>query len=226
MGDTGRGDRAQYDTANEMARWREQFDFSFVLMLGDNIYAAGTPENYAARFERPYKALIDAGVDVLRGARQPRSARAVELPALSHERQSVLLVHEERGGAADRHRRRSQFFALDTVDPRQRSAGVAAARARAARRADWKICFYHHPLYTSGRYRTAAFRLRTQARADLPAVRRGRRAERPRALLRAHRAAWRRAVLHVRRGRRAAAGTTSARRRSPRPASTPTLTSC
>ena len=45
-----------------MTRWRERFDFSFVLMLGDNIYAEGTPENYAARFERPYKALIDAGV--------------------------------------------------------------------------------------------------------------------------------------------------------------------
>ena len=45
-----------------MARWRERFDFSFVLMLGDNMYAAGTPEDYAARFERPYKTLLDAGV--------------------------------------------------------------------------------------------------------------------------------------------------------------------
>ena len=63
MGDVGRGDRNQYDTANEMARWHERFDFSFVLMLGDNIYAEqGTTEAYQARFERPYKALLDRGV--------------------------------------------------------------------------------------------------------------------------------------------------------------------
>src|SRR5262245_55390023 len=51
MGDVGRGDAAQYATAAQMAQWHERFDFSFVLMLGDNIYAVGTPEDYAARFE-------------------------------------------------------------------------------------------------------------------------------------------------------------------------------
>ena len=59
MGDVGRGDDAQYGTAAEMARWRERFDFSFVLMLGDNMYAAGTPEDYAARFQRPYQPLLE-----------------------------------------------------------------------------------------------------------------------------------------------------------------------
>ena len=62
MGDVGRGDDAQYGTAAEMARWHERFDFSFVLMLGDNLYAAGTPEDYAARFERPYQSLLQKGV--------------------------------------------------------------------------------------------------------------------------------------------------------------------
>src|SRR5690349_11474860 len=44
IGDVGRGDAAQFDTAAEMTRWREKFDFSFVLMLGDNMYGPGTPE--------------------------------------------------------------------------------------------------------------------------------------------------------------------------------------
>ena len=63
MGDVGRGDlRGRIDTAAEMARWRERFDFAFVLMLGDNSTGLGTPEDYAARFERPYKTLPKAGV--------------------------------------------------------------------------------------------------------------------------------------------------------------------
>jgi hypothetical protein len=43
IGDVGRGDAAQFETAAEMTRWREKFDFSFVLMLGDNMYGPGTP---------------------------------------------------------------------------------------------------------------------------------------------------------------------------------------
>ena len=62
IGDSGRGDAPQQEVAAEMVRWRERFPFDFVLMLGDNIYDSHTPEDYAAKFERPYKALLDAGV--------------------------------------------------------------------------------------------------------------------------------------------------------------------
>jgi hypothetical protein len=56
MGDVGRGDVAQYDTATEMARWRNQFDFSFVLMLGDNMYAAG----HTPRLRRSFRASVQS----------------------------------------------------------------------------------------------------------------------------------------------------------------------
>ena len=36
-----------------MVAWREKFAFDLVLMLGDNIYDRHTPEDYAAKFERP-----------------------------------------------------------------------------------------------------------------------------------------------------------------------------
>jgi hypothetical protein len=160
MGDTGRGDRNQYDTANELARWRERFDFSFVLMLGDNIYAAGTPENYAARFERPYKALIDAGVTfhAALGNHDPPGQWNYPFFHMNGNRYYTFTKSE---GAVPIGADRVQFFALDTVTLDNEQL-VWLQRELTRSRAEWKICFYHHPLYTSGRYRTSAFRLRTR----------------------------------------------------------------
>jgi hypothetical protein len=160
MGDTGRGDRAQYDTANEMARWRERFDFSFVLMLGDNIYAAGTPENYAARFERPYKALIDAGVTFYAALGNHDPPDQWNYP-LFHMNGNRYYSFTKTDGALPLTADRVQFFALDTVTLDDEQV-IWLQRELERSRADWKICFYHHPLYTSGRYRTSAFRLRTR----------------------------------------------------------------
>ena len=41
---------------------REVFHFDFVIMLGDNIYGGHNPSDYQKKFELPYKALLDAGV--------------------------------------------------------------------------------------------------------------------------------------------------------------------
>jgi hypothetical protein len=160
MGDSGRGDRAQYDTANEMARWREQFDFEFVLMLGDNIYATGTPENYAARFERPYKALLDAGVTFYATLGNHDPPGQWNYP-LFHMDGNRYYSFTKRDGPLPIAADQVQFFALDTVTlDNEQLAWLQRELGRS--KAEWKICFYHHPLYTSGRYRTAAFRLRTR----------------------------------------------------------------
>ena len=69
MGDAWPGDALQHATAAQMVRWHE-LRFLPVLMLGDNMYAAGTPEDYAARFRTP-------GTDAARGRRRvstPRTA--------------------------------------------------------------------------------------------------------------------------------------------------------
>ena len=46
-----------------MVAWRARFPFTFVVMLGDNIYGTSTPHDYELKFERPYRALLDAGVE-------------------------------------------------------------------------------------------------------------------------------------------------------------------
>jgi len=50
-------------------------------------------------------------------------------------------------------RRRARFFAVDTTrfDATQRAW---LERELSSSEADWKICFFHHPLYTAGRYAT------------------------------------------------------------------------
>ncbi|HET9372193.1 MAG TPA: metallophosphoesterase [Vicinamibacterales bacterium] len=156
MGDVGRGDRAQYDTANEMARWRDRFEFQFVLMLGDNNYGPGSPEEYAARFERPYKALLDAGVTfyAVLGNHDPPDQQHYA-PYNMHGDRYYTFTRAE--GALKT--RQVQFFAIDTVTL-DRAQLSWLDREMAASRADWKIAFFHHPLYTSGRYGVTALRMR------------------------------------------------------------------
>ena len=61
IGDNGTGDAAEYETADQMTRWHQQFAFDLVLMLGDNLYGRQEPADFVLKFERPYKQLLDAG---------------------------------------------------------------------------------------------------------------------------------------------------------------------
>src|SRR5689334_6472900 len=62
IGDSGRGDQAQNEVAEQMIAWHTKFPFDFVLMLGDNIYPPHASDDFATKFERPYHALLDQGV--------------------------------------------------------------------------------------------------------------------------------------------------------------------
>ncbi|MEO7191187.1 MAG: metallophosphoesterase [Vicinamibacterales bacterium] len=159
MGDVGRGDQAQYETGAQMARWHEQFPFDFVLMLGDNLYGSGTPDDYGLRFERPYKALLDEGVTfhAVLGNHDPPGEETY--PLFHMEGRRYYTFSRPEGPVPPIGPRRVQFFAVDTVNV---DAGQLQwlARELDSSRANWKIAFYHHPLYTSGRYSFSAYRLR------------------------------------------------------------------
>ena len=62
IGDSGTGDRAQYDVAAQIARAYTRFKFDFAIMLGDNLYGSESASAYESKFARPYKTLLDAGV--------------------------------------------------------------------------------------------------------------------------------------------------------------------
>ena len=62
FGDSGKGDTAQHELGRMMAahHWNQFYDTA--LMLGDNIYPDGNPEDIQAKFERPYAELLRRGV--------------------------------------------------------------------------------------------------------------------------------------------------------------------
>ena len=159
MGDTGRGDARQYDTATEMARWQGIFDFDFVLMLGDNNYGTGSAEDYALRFERPYKQLLDAGVMFQAALGNHDPPGQADYAPFNMGGNRYYTFTKEAGLLPPLATTRVQFFAIDTVTL---DAGQLAwlRRELEQSRADWKIAFYHHPVYSSGRYRLAAGRIR------------------------------------------------------------------
>ena len=158
IGDAGRGDQPQNEVAQQMVAWREKFPYDLVVMVGDNIYDRHTPEDYAAKFERPYKALLDAGVTF-----QAAIGNHDDPAQISYEKFNM-------GGQRYYTFRRSdqplgpitggvRFFALDSrsFDPEQLRWFEQALAETGSR---WKIVFFHHPIYTSGRYQTAARTLR------------------------------------------------------------------
>jgi 3',5'-cyclic AMP phosphodiesterase CpdA len=159
IGDPGRGDRAQYDVAHQMAAWREKFPFDFVLMLGDNVYPPHTAAEYKRKFEDPYKPLLDAGVTfhaAIGNHDDPASLRYAAFNMNGNRYYTFRRAEKRLAGLTGAGVR---FFALDSrsfdgdqLEWLSRELGESGST--------WKIVFFHHPLYTSGRYRVGARSLR------------------------------------------------------------------
>jgi hypothetical protein len=159
IGDSGRGDRWQHEVAGQMVAWREKFPFDFVLMLGDNVYDRHTPEDYAAKFERPYRALLDAGVLFYAALGNHDDPAQVNYGKFNMDGRRYFTFRKAEKRLAGIAGAGVRFFALDSrsLDPAQ----LAWLRAELAQSGTaWKICFLHHPIYTSGRYRAGARPLR------------------------------------------------------------------
>jgi hypothetical protein len=159
IGDSGRGDQAQHEIARQMVAWRAKFPFDFVVMLGDNIYPPNTPQDYVTKFEEPYRALLDAGVTFHAAIGNHDPPGEINYAGFNMEgrRYYTFRKNERRlGGLAGAGVR---FFVLDSrgFDPGQ----LAWLQAQLAKsETAWKICYFHHPLYTSGRYTSGARALR------------------------------------------------------------------
>jgi 3',5'-cyclic AMP phosphodiesterase CpdA len=140
IGDTGTGERNAYDVAARLAEFREKFKFDVVVMLGDNMYGGQKPKDYQKKFEAPYKPLLDAGVKFYAalGNHDDPNQRSYKLFNMNGER---FHTFKPRAGI--------RFFALDSnyMDKAQLDW---LAKELAASGSDWKIAFFHHPLYSSG----------------------------------------------------------------------------
>ena len=92
IGDNGTGERAQYEVAQQMATARATFPYDLVIMLGDNMYGGQKPADFVNKFEKPYAALLDAGVKFRASLGNHDRPENVSVQAVQHGR-AVLQLH-------------------------------------------------------------------------------------------------------------------------------------
>lgn len=139
LGDSGNGERVQYEVAQQMAAARATFPFEFVIMLGDNLLGRQEPEDFVTKFERPYRPLLEAGVRFYAalGNHDKQTNRNYPGFNMGGERYYTFV------------RRDVRFVVLDTnfLDPKQIAWGEDTLRNAGE---PWKIVYFHHPLYSNG----------------------------------------------------------------------------
>ncbi len=161
IGDSGRGDEAQHAVAKQMVAWHQRFPFTFVLMLGDNIYPPHAPDDYQKKFEEPYRALLDAHVEFRAAIGNHDEPDEIYYKGFNMNGRRYYTFREGEEGLKGLTGAGARFFALDSrsFDRTQLSW---LSKELAASTSRWKIAYFHHPLYTSGRYQVGARLLRAE----------------------------------------------------------------
>jgi 3',5'-cyclic AMP phosphodiesterase CpdA len=159
VGDSGTGDRGQYEVAKQMVAAHDEFPFDFVIMLGDNIIGADSPTDMANKFTTPYKALLDAGVlfHAALGNHDNPSQRFYKPFNMGGER--YYAFQASKGRTANPTEGGVRFIALDS-DYLDKPQLDWLENELASSTLDWKILFFHHPLYSSGQTHGSALESR------------------------------------------------------------------
>jgi hypothetical protein len=151
IGDNGTGDKPEYTLAAEMTAAHGVFPFTMVVMVGDNLYGSERPQDFQRKFEQPYKPLLDAGVKFYAslGNHDSREQRYYKPFNMDGK-----LYYSFKAPKQD-----VRFFALEStyMDQEQLQWIDGALRDSTDK---WKICFFHHPLYSSARRHGSELKLR------------------------------------------------------------------
>jgi hypothetical protein len=159
IGDMGRDSQGRSDVAKQVAAVHDLFAFDFVILLGDNVYGSNSAAEMTTRFEAPYRPLLDAGVvfHAVLGNHDNPTERFYKLFNMGDER--YYTFRASWGGGSKLTGGGVQFFALDTgyLDKPQLDW---LEKELSSSSSDWKIAFFHHPLYSSGRTHGSALESR------------------------------------------------------------------
>jgi 3',5'-cyclic AMP phosphodiesterase CpdA len=141
MGDFGTGSREQYQLGEQMARVRSQFPFELMITVGDNIYGGSKPADFVKKFEAPYKSLLSAGVKFYASLGNHDSRQQSAYALFNMDGRTYYTFKAPKQDV--------RFFALESsyLDPTQLQW---LERELQNSREDWKIPYFHHPLYSSG----------------------------------------------------------------------------
>lgn len=139
IGDSGTGDRRQIETAGMMWKARSVFDYGFAIMLGDNMYGSERPQDYARKFEQPFKPLLDAKIEFY--------------AALGNHDDPNQMYYKPFGMGGKRfytyQKKDIRFFVLDS-NYMDRDQQRWLEQELSQSKSKWKIAYFHHPIYSSG----------------------------------------------------------------------------
>src|SRR5688572_6832361 len=140
IGDSGTGDANQYRLAKVFTDIYQRFPYEFVLMLGDNMYGSENAGDFRRKFEVPYKPVLDKNVKFYAalGNHDSTNQRMNKLFNMGGER---FYTFRPKPGV--------RFFSLDS-NYMDRMQLQWLEKELAASGSDWKIMYFHHPIYSSG----------------------------------------------------------------------------
>jgi hypothetical protein len=154
LGDTGTGDTYQRKVADMLWSYYEQDNrFKFALLLGDNLYAAReSASDYRAAFLDPYQKFLDARVVF------HATLGNHDLPAQT-DFPPFHMGGKERYSFTEHN---VKFVCLNSNKPNDPDQ-LKWLDGELGSADGWRICFFHHPLYSSGVHASEA----REIRADL-----------------------------------------------------------
>ncbi|MBS1789400.1 MAG: metallophosphoesterase [Acidobacteria bacterium] len=157
LGDAGTGKAGQIAIANRLTQFLTERPFDTILMLGDNIYSGGKASDIGPKFEQPYAELLRQNVRfyAILGNHDVRNGREFE----------TKYSNFNMGGRSYYTLAKAddliEFFALDSTNFNDQQLGWLES-ALSVSKARWKVAFFHHPLYSSGKSHGSDPRLRSK----------------------------------------------------------------
>lgn len=139
IGDNGTGDSKQYELARQLADAHAAAPVELVIMLGDNMYGRQEPRDFEKKFTRPYAPLLQARVPFHAALGNHDDPENRSFPGFNMGgRRYYTFV-----------KKHVRFVVLDTnmMDDDQLAW---FEQTLAAADEPWKICYFHHPIYSSG----------------------------------------------------------------------------
>jgi hypothetical protein len=140
IGDSGTGSSAQHKVAEQMVAARARFPYEFVLMLGDNLYYGSGEKDYRKKFEEPYKVLLESGMKFYATLGNHDNTNEKFYKPFNMNGERFYTFRPKLG---------VRIFSLDS-NYMDKSQLDWLEKELAASGSDWKLAFFHHPLYSSG----------------------------------------------------------------------------
>jgi len=140
VGDTGSGTQKQRDVGEMMVKYHAAFPFEFVLMMGDNLYGSESPRDFETKFSEPYKKLLDDKVKFY--ATLGNHDLPLQVNYQNFNMNGKEYYRFKKGSVA--------FYSLNSnyMDKKQ----VEWLESELSKdTSDWKVCFFHHPPYSSAK---------------------------------------------------------------------------